>query len=219
MSNRYPYKTLIVGASGRGKTYSFKNMKRDSTYFINVENKPLPFKGSFKYNVVPNDSTSVLNLIKTGNSLAETDCIVVDSFSAFTDMLMAESRKTYKGWDIMNKYNEGIATFNKYVKNCKKEVFVTAHYEVIADEMSGSRERRVKTKGKEWEGMIEKDYTIVLYADSKIVEGSPRPEHFFSLVNDGSTSAKIPPDIFGEDIAQIPNDSAEVLRKIVEFSS
>ena len=38
------YKVLLVGQSGRGKTFSFRNMNPDTTGFINVEDKPLPFK-------------------------------------------------------------------------------------------------------------------------------------------------------------------------------
>lgn len=36
----------IVGEPGTGKTTSFRNMDPDSTYIINVQGKPLPFKGS-----------------------------------------------------------------------------------------------------------------------------------------------------------------------------
>ena len=44
------YKVLLVSQSGKGKTYSFRNMNPDTTGFVNVENKPLPFKNNFKFN-------------------------------------------------------------------------------------------------------------------------------------------------------------------------
>ena len=47
--NRDPYQIAIVGPSGRGKTYSFRNMDKEKTGFINIEGKPLPFKNEFKY--------------------------------------------------------------------------------------------------------------------------------------------------------------------------
>lgn len=142
------YKILLVGASGRGKTYSFRNMDKERTLFINVENKPLPFKGNFKYHVVPSTPAEVLKALMEGSKNPDIDCIVVDSFSAYVDMLMAEARATKRGFDVFNYYNENIGLFNTYVKKVRKEVFVTAHYEIITDELGGTKERRVKVKGK-----------------------------------------------------------------------
>ncbi len=210
------YKILLVGASGRGKTYSFREMNRDTTLFINVENKPLPFKGNFKNHVVPNTPAEVLNALVEGSKNPNINCIIVDSFSAYVDMLMAEARATKRGFDVFNYYNENIGKFNDYVKKVKKEVFVTGHYEIISDELGSSKERRLKVKGKEWEGVVEKDYTIVLFAESKPKENS-RPEHYFTLVNDGTNSAKCPPEILGESVLSIPNDAKLVFDKIQEF--
>lgn len=68
---------------------------------------------------------------------------------------------------------------------------------------------------KELEGVIEKDFTIVLYGNKKFDEKG-KPKYFFNLVEDG-TSAKCPSAIFGEDIMQIPNDCKLVFDKIQEF--
>jgi hypothetical protein len=65
--SRINYKILLVGGSGRGKTYSFRNMDRETTLFINVENKPLPFKGSFKHMVVPESPAEVRSALADGS--------------------------------------------------------------------------------------------------------------------------------------------------------
>ena len=213
----HKYKILLIGGAGRGKTYSFRNMNKETTAFINVENKPLPFRGQFKWEIVPKSKNDVLAFIQKASNNPEIDSIIVDSFSAYTDMLMMEARATKTGYDIWNHYNEYIAIFNDYVKKSTKEVFVTAHYEVIADEIGGTKERRAKIKGKEFEGMVEKDYTMVLYTEAKVEFGEVKPKHFFTLYNDGTTSAKTPPDIFGPDIITIDNDCKIVLDKIREF--
>lgn len=210
-------KILLIGASGRGKTYSFRNMDRETTGFINVENKPFPFKGEFKHTVIPANFMQVLDALKAGSVNPNIKCIVVDSFSAYVDMLMLEARATKTGWERMNFYNEYIGIFNDYVKKVQKPVFVTAHYELLSDEQGIGKEKRVKVKGKEWEGVVEKDYTIVIYADAKITPGQKKPEYFFTLVNDGMNSAKTPPDIFGPDTVTLDNDSKIVLDKIIEF--
>lgn len=218
------YKVLLIGASGRGKTYSFRNLDRQKTAFINVENKPLPFRGGFRLTSTPLTASSVIRDIEAAPKQSGIDCLVVDSFSAFQEMLMLESRATKTGWDIMNNYNEGIGRFNDAVKKCPIEVFVTAHWEVVSDEVGGQKERRVKVKGKEFEGMIEKDYTIALFTESETELGADTPTYHFRLYSDGKTSAKCPPDLFGKDsqgklITSIDNDSALVLKKIREYQA
>ena len=210
------YKILLVGSSGRGKTYSFRNMDKEKTLFVNVENKPLPFKGNFKNQIFPTSPAAVLEALLEGSKNPTIECIVVDSFSAYADLLMAEAKLTKKGYEIFNHYNSGIGTFNDYVKRVKKEVFVTAHYEIIQDEISGSRERRVKCNGKQWEGVFEKDYTICLYTEVKATQGKV-PEYFFTVMNDGTNSAKCPPDLLGADVLTIDNDAQLIFNKIQEF--
>ena len=213
----YYYKVLLVGASGGGKTYSFRNMNRERTVFINIENKPLPFAGDFKIHKVPKSILEVIQFINKSSNTENIDSVVIDSFSAYVDKLLSDARKVKKGYDVWNYYNEHIGLLHEAIKECNKTIFVTSHFEVVTDELGGQKGRKVKVKGNEWAGFIEKDYTIVLYAESRPVLGK-RPEYFFTLYNDGTNSAKIPPTIFGEDILTIENDSNLVLQKIKEFS-
>lgn len=207
------YKIFIVGSSGDGKTYSFRNMNPNTTYFINVENKPLPFKNNLKYNIRCNNSQDVLTAIADAAKLPDVTCIVIDSFSAAVDLALQEARKTKKGFDVWQQYAEFISMFNTYVKRVQKEVFVTGHYEIL--NLEGAPEKRIKVKGKEFEGFVEKDYTMVLYTDKRFHDGK-KPEYSFILAAEG-TSAKCPPDIFGEDILKITNDSNFILDKVLEF--
>src|SRR6478735_4695255 len=151
----YHYKVLLVGGSGRGKTYSARSMNKEITGFLNIENKPFPFKGGFKKTEFPTSTEGVLGLLRTFSKDPTIDSIFVDSFSAYVDFAMAEARATKKGYDVFNYYNEQIGKFNDHIKKVQKEVFVTAHYEILTDELGGNKERRAKVKGKEWEGMLE----------------------------------------------------------------
>lgn len=207
------YKVLLVGPSGKGKTYSFRNMNPNTTGFINVENKPLPFKNQFKYHKRANSTQEVLDTIYEYAKNLEITAIVVDSFSAYMDLVLTEARQTKKGFDVWNMYAEYISKFNSYIKRCEKEVYITAHYEILGVE--GSMEKRVKVKGKEFEGQVEKDYTIVLYADSKMTDKG-KFDYYYLLAGEG-LSAKCPPAIFGEDVVKIQNDVKFIDDKIKEF--
>lgn len=209
------YKILLISQSGKGKTYSFRNMNPETTGFINIENKPLPFKNAFKYHSRPNNVTETKTALGLYAKNPEITCIVFDSFSAYLDMLITECRATKKGFDIWNLYNEEIGKIFDFIKKIEKEVFVVAHYEWIQDE-GGARERRAKTKGKEWEGNLETQFTIVLYADRNINQTTKKVDAWFDLALENSSS-KCPPAIFGDDIFKIPNDSNFVLEKIIEF--
>jgi hypothetical protein len=216
------YKVLLLSQSGKGKTYSFREMNPETTGFLNLENKPLPFKNQFKYHFRPSGKTGqeakdLADIEKTLTEFAmngDINCIVIDSISAYMDILLRHARKTRKGFDTWNFYNEEIDRFINLIKRVPKEVFVTAHYEILGVE--GVQEKRAKVKGKEWEGLIEKEFTVVLYGTSKAKENG-RPEYFFNLYEEDSSS-KCPPGIFGEEVIQIPNDSKMVLDHIIEFT-
>jgi len=206
-------KVLLVGSSGKGKTYTFRNLDANKTGFINCENKPLPFKTAFKNHIRPKTYIETYNaLIELGKN-PEVEYIVFDSFSAYTDSVLLEARKTKKGFEIWGMYNEEIGKILDLIKRVPKHVFVTAHYEILGIE--GNQEKRVKVKAKEWEGQIEKEFTVVLYADNKLNPTTKKPDYFYHLFAEG-TSAKCPPDLMG-DTLQIPNDAKLMLDKIEEY--
>lgn len=209
------YKILLVSQSGKGKTYSFRNMNPETTGFINVENKPLPFKNKFKYHARPTSIGQVISTFKEYAENPEIKSIVFDSLSAYLDMVLLQARATKRGFDIWSTYNEEIGKVLNFIKSIQKEVFVTAHYEWVSDE-GGARERKAKVKGKEWESWIEKEFTIVLYGDRSLDKETKEVKAWFDLALENSSS-KCPPDIFGEKVFQIPNDSNFVLEKILEF--
>lgn len=203
------YKILIVGASGKGKTYSFRNMNRETTALINIEDKPLPFFEDFKFHKRPDIITKIKQVIEEANTNDNIDCIVIDSLSAYMDILIFEARKRYSGWDIWSYYNKELASFFNYIKKIKKEVFITGHYEWLQTE-EGAKERRFKSKGKEWEGWVEKEFTIVLYCNSKFID---KQFEYTFLTASEDASAKCPPHIF-DGVFEIENDSNFVLEKI-----
>lgn len=204
------FKILIVASSGRGKTFSFRNLDPNTTGFINVENKPLPFKNNFKYYNIPKDWTEAKNKLIEYAKNPEIKTIIFDSFSAYIDSVLRTARRTKKNFDIWNMNNDEIDQILFLIKKCPKDVFVTAHYEWIQDE-GGAKEKRVKVKGKEWEGDVEKEFTITFYADVKLSESNRT--YYFKLNSDGTDSAKCPPMLF-ENQDTITNDANIVIEEL-----
>jgi len=208
------YKILVVGQSGKGKTYGSRTLDPATTAFMNIEDKPFPFKNSFKYVFKPQTVAKVHEDLKLINGQAIITTIVFDSFSAFIDLLLAECRAKYKNFDIWNNYNEGISLILKHIKSINKEIIVIAHYETL--NVEGDQEKRVKVKGKEWEGLIEKEFTVVLYADRN-KDDKGKVQAWLDLNLDASSS-KCPPDIFGEGVNRIDNDYKYLIETIQKFA-
>jgi hypothetical protein len=205
-------KIMLVSQSGKGKTYSFRNMDEKTTGFINTELKPLPFKKNFMHHAKPKKMAGIFKAFEDFSKDPNIDCIVMDSFSAAAETILEEMQENFTKWDIWTNYNIKIRELLKAVKLAPKEVILTAHYEML--NIEGGGERRVKVKGKEWEGLIEKEFTLVLYGDSKFKDD--KPTYFFRTAGEGM-SAKVPPEIFGEGVIILPNDSAEILKKVKTF--
>jgi|SRR5690625_201191 len=206
------FKIALVGASGKGKTYSFRNMNREHTGFINTEYKPLPFKKDFKYHGKPTKWVGITQCFKDFENNNDINAIVLDSFSATIEIILEECRRKFSGFDIWTNYNKRIGEPLKMIKYCTKEVIMTAHYEVISPE--GEREKRIKVKGNEWAGVIEKEFTVVLYSDVKFLNDNPT--YKFKSIGDG-LSAKCPPGILKEGEFEMDNDANEVLKLIRNF--
>lgn len=207
-------KILYTSQSGKGKTFSFRNMDENTTGFLNGELKPLPFRKNFKYHGKPKTVTGVIKCLQDFSENPEIECIIIDSLTSVFELFEKELSKNYSGYDLWAVYNKKVAELLDLIKFAQKEVFVTSHYEILNIEKSP--EKRVKVLGKRWEGVIEKEFAIVMYADCKF--NNDKPEYFFRLSGEG-LSAKCPPDLFGENKIQIPNDSAMILKKIQAYYS
>lgn len=218
------YKTLIIGPTGSGKTYGFRNLNALTTGFDNAEGKPLPFPHQFTSITKeskgggiarPKNYQSVLAAFDKFAEDPTVDLIVLESISATFDMLLEECRTNFNGWDIWNAYNKSIGELVNKIKKVEKEVVITGHYEIL--NIEGAPEKRLKVKGKEWEGVFEKEFTIVLYSETKYKGGKPE-RYLYKLAGEG-ISAKCPPAIFGADVYDVDNDYKMVHDKIVAFAT
>jgi hypothetical protein len=207
------YQFALVGMSGRGKTMAFRNMDPETTGYINMENKPLPYLNTFKhYNTPTTWQECYQKLIEYAKD-SSIKVIIIDSFSAYIDSVLKTARDTKRGFDIWNYYNEEIGKFLYVIQNIKKHTIMTAHYEWVETD-EGAIEKRIMVKGKEWKGLVESKFTIVHYADMK-VEDNKKRKYFITLNSDGKSSAKTPPMFLdSEDQDQMENDYAPFIVKV-----
>ena len=78
---------------------------------------------------------------------------------------------------------------------------------------TGILERRMAVKGNEWNKTgVEKEFTIVMFADVKITDNNTR-DYILVLNSDGTTSAKTP-QIFFEGKTSIPNDCNIIIEEL-----
>jgi len=210
---------LILGPSGRGKSTSLRNMDPKATVIINTERKTLPFKGAKNFNDLrPKSVKETLHFMKKAAQGKKSKNIVIDSFSAFTDQLLAEARIVKSGWDVWTYYNETLFKFFEALREINdsgKNVIVIGHEEYLDGE-SGSQRVALKVKGKEWSGVVEKEFDIVLYSHS-VVEGADSVKYLFRTQTDGICPAKSPMEMF--DKITIDNDLEEVIKKVETYDN
>lgn len=187
--NKVPYQFALVGMSGKGKTMALRNMNPETTGFVNMESKPLPFINKFKYYSTPDTWQEAYKKLIEYAKNSSIEVVILDSFSAYLDSLLKTARETKKGFDTWNYYNEEVGKLLFMIKKFPKHIVVIAHYEWVEAEQ-GVIERNIKVKGKEWKGLIDKEFTIVHYADMKIVD--EKRQYFIELHSDGTSSAKTP---------------------------
>lgn len=214
MTKRIPYQIAIVGQSGKGKTMCFRNMNPETCAFINMEGKPLPFENKFKHYFVPNNwQECYQKLIEYAKDDSITE-VVLDSFSAYVDSLLKTARETKKGFDIWNMYNEEIGKLMYIVKKYNKDILITAHSANVETEL-GIEERRIAVKGNEWnKAGIEKDFTIVLFAEVLRDPMTNKAKYQLVFNSDGKTSAKTPPMFLEEGEENTENDVSIFLDRI-----
>ena len=119
MQTRLP-NALIVGKTGSGKSTSLRNMDREFTWILDLENKVFPFPSpEFKHHyIIPRDYRNANNwsiiikefretIFAAANS-RECACVVVESFSKWDESQFEYQRATHTGWDVWSEHNRYI---------------------------------------------------------------------------------------------------------------
>jgi hypothetical protein len=206
--------TLILGASGSGKSTSMRNLDASDTLLIQVVRKPLPFK-SKDWRTFDKDSCPTGNVLVTDQCGAITKIagrtkrkvIVIDDFQyvlANEFMRRSEERGFDKFTDIGRHAWEVMTALNNLADDVR--VYVLSHTQ--EDENGRTK---MKTIGKMLDEKITPEglFTIVLRA------GTSDGNFYFSTRNNGSDTTKAPIGLFDDE--RIDNDLAAVDAAICDY--
>lgn len=219
VSRTYWAKVAVVGPTGQGKSYMTKAADRQSTGYINTENKPLPYKAEpFKFEGRPKTWAGFMKNLKDYADNTEVSTIIIDSQTMAFQILNAECVKNFTNWDVAKNYNKNVYEYLIFLKNIEKDVLVFSHDELLR--LGEGKQKRMVVHNKEHEGKIEEHYTIVLYTGTRMDKGKPQ---YFLRTFEEDTSTKVPEGMFpsptGENLLEIPNDAAYVFSCIKEYYS
>lgn len=210
---------LIEGPSGRGKSSSFRNLIPEETLIINAERKALPFRGANRFRQerpkTLKELFEILNKYKTSKKLK---VLAIDSLSAVADMIDHEMGIIYSGYDIWRKYSEKLYEMFKILKEYNDNgifVVLTGHDETISGDNGEVPQKRLKIKGKQWEGIVEKEFDIVLWANVTVVD-EKNVRYTFKTQTNGIIPAKSPAGMLP---LEIDNDLQMVIEMAKKYDS
>ena len=217
---RYEYgKIAVVGTSGSGKSYIAKTLDTETTGYVNVERKPLPFKleKQFKYHGKPKTWAGYIQCIKDYAANPEVKTMFLDSQTAALDILNREMQTNFTGWDIPKYYARAVYEYLELMKGIEKDMIILSHDELVKLDDKSSQKRMV-VHNKEYEGKLERQYTCVLYTGTKISNG--KPQYFlktFELDSSSKTPEGLFPDKDGQNLLEIPNDGAYIFKCVAAY--
>lgn len=209
---------MIVGPTSTGKSRSIINLDPETTVILNMEAKALPFRGAsrFKRMQFPKDDRELKRylhyILKNPTGI---EVVVIDSFVTVLENFRIEAKKTYKGFDVWEQYNNMILDFFILLREFgQKDILVYLfNHDLLIQNAQLDMERVAFVEGNKWKGKLEKEFTIVLH--TKVTRGDDGKMNYqFVTNNDGERFAKSPEEMFD---LQIPNDLNYVKIKINEY--
>lgn len=201
---------LLLGTSGSGKSTSMRNFAHNELALVNVNKKPLPFKGKFDSTLETTNYEQIEKAILTTQKKA---IVIDDAGYLITHQFMSGHREN-KGNAVFELYNDLADNFYKLIKFCQTRVDDNKIvYFVMHVDKNDFGESRPKTIGKllDEKVCIEGLFTTVLTAECK--DG----EYIFHTKTDGLDVTKTPIGLFDKEY--IENDLKMVDEKIRTYYS
>jgi hypothetical protein len=221
--------TLVIAESGSGKSTSGRTLDSKETFWINIANKPLPFKGWRKnYTLISKDNpkgnmtnaSSAPGIIKAiqhvNDKMPHITNLVVDDWQ-YMSAFEYFDKANEKGYDKFTSIASNLAQVAKMPKDLRDDlyIFFLTHSEDSTD-MNGHRKVKAKTVGKMIDNALTLEglFSIVLFG-RVIKEDDGTLKYGFETQTDGSNTCKSPMGMFNESF--IDNDLQYVKDCIIKY--
>lgn len=206
-------KLMILGPSGTGKSHSIKYLDSTKTVVICPDRKELPFKGSTKMykavykagggpsakgNFIPiNTMKEVREDIRLiAEKRPEIETVIIDTVTyAMIDSVMREIKT--KGYDKFNEFADELYQLVNDIPAMRENLTVVfmAHVENETTDGIPSTSFKIPAGRFTKEKIVPEGlFTIVLYTESKIVDG--KPSYYFRTQTNGIDTCKSPEGMF-----------------------
>lgn len=221
--------TLVIAESGSGKSTSGRTLDSKETFWINIANKPLPFKGWRKdYTLISKDNpkgnmtnaSSAPGIIKAiqhvNDKMPHITNLVVDDWQ-YMSAFEYFDKANEKGYDKFTSIASNLAQVAKMPKDLRDDlyIFFLTHSEESTD-MNGRRKVKAKTVGKMIDNALTLEglFSIVLFG-KVIKDDDGILKYGFETQNDGNNTCKSPMGMFEESF--IENDLQYVKDCIIKY--
>ena len=221
--------TLVIAESGSGKSTSGRTLDPKETFWINIANKPLPFKGWKKdYALISKDNpkgnmtnaSSAAGIIKAiqhvNDKMPHITNLVVDDWQ-YMSAFEYFDKANEKGYDKFTSIASNLAQVAKMPKDLRDSlyIFFLTHSEESTD-MKGRRRVKAKTVGKMIDNALTLEglFSIVLFG--KVIKDDDGVlKYGFETQTDGNNTCKSPMGMFEESF--IENDLQYVKDCIIKY--
>lgn len=220
----------IFGESGRGKSTAARTLDPETTFYINITGKSLPFRGWKKnydkfhpsknpqgnYTTVSSHNRILEVLDHIDENMDHITDIVIDDFQYLMSFEFMK-RANENGWDKFTEMANHAFKVMQKAGNLREDllVYILCHTQTNTKGLNTTKS--MKTIGKMLDEKIVPEglLTVVLFTDFNRNAEEQSDRYRFATQTDGETTAKSPMGMF--DKMYIPNDLALVSKKVREY--
>ena len=212
----------VMGQSGHGKTTSLYTLDPQSTFVINADGKPLPWRGWTKqYNaeagnyLATRDAATIQSTLDRIDGMPHIKVAVVDTINAV--MINEEmTRMREKGYDKWVDICQFVYDLIVKAGSLRSDLIVVLlfHVAIAAD---GEGVDHILTNGRKLEKVhLEFLLTILVYAKSRMVNGR---NDYYLEVHANESTAKTPMGLYDLDTLETENDMAALCEEVRKYQA
>lgn len=201
--------TFILGNSGEGKSFSLKHLDPNLVGVINVNNKPLPFRGGHEFKKIATDNADYIKRVLLAS---KAPIIVIDDFQyVMGNEYIGGANQKFVGDAAFQRYN--IMAYNAWsiINTAIREVSDDKRVYILSHIQEDNGRSKIKTIGKMLDDKIVLEGMVTMVLQTTIQD----KKHFFMTKNNGFNTVKSPEYMFPSDL--IPNDLNAVDDAICDY--